>query len=115
MTVSLGIDEKTLARLVAKEIEELMYNKHYAVWTIDLTKAHDNELIDLVQKLGTKAKAIYIQRADDTAYIKLNAIQNQSIEATPGLFLRFFYVSRIYVTNVASSVTDAKLVIIVFW
>jgi len=103
------------AQVLKQVLEYLFFDNQYVPIEVDLTTAHNNYLIDVEKRFGVKARGIYILRCDDTAYIKLNSITNLQFEATPGFTLRNFYVSRIYVTNSASSVSDAKLVILLFW
>jgi len=103
------------AQVLKQVLEYLFFDNQYVPIEVDLTTAHNNYLIDVEKRFGAKARGIYILRCDDTAYIKLNSITNLPFEATPGFALRNFYVSRIYVTNSASTTSGAKLVILLFW
>lgn len=98
-----------------KSIEYLFYNNRYTKYEFDLTVARTDHLVDFSKDLGTSIRELVVQRADDTAYIKINAISNASIEADPALRISKFKINRIYITNPASAVSGAKLVILVYW
>jgi len=96
-------------------LRNIFFYDDYAVYETDLTSAHDNHLIDFERDLGFKVTKLVVLRADDTAYIKINRVSNQNIEAVPNLTIEHMPISRIYITNTASGVSGAKLVILVFW
>lgn len=87
---------------------------NYAIYNIDLSKAHNSEPLKLGSGLKTAVSSVTVIKCDAPASWTRNSVSNPSEDLSVNYTIDEFQISELYITNVAAAAGD-ELKILVEW
>jgi hypothetical protein len=90
-------------------------NNKYKVFTVDLTTARTDEPIGIEKNLGVTVNSVTVTKLDDVAYWKRNDVKNDVETLTQGYEIKDYEINELFITNPASTIAGAKMIVVVEW